>query len=322
MFSDPKILRVFVPSWLVVVALLAVTVSAVTRLPSADGQFWDIQDTSPWAQDSGGIATGGGANPFNGFGYLKLHVQRPDGATLVQNQYLHGFGLAHDGAERFDSITPIVTAASSIDRAIFAPKDTNYLRYVDSYTNVDDAPRVVSVAWGGAAGAYDDGGRLTVATTSNGDRRIDRADTLRHGDAERARRRRSDARTVGPRPVGPRARDERGRRLHHCRVGDMYGDPFAERLARLRPGARRLRVHVHREPGTDRRADDVRREGPERGLRSARRIPGSASRCAGGAEAHGAVRAGPASRFRRQDRRSRASPTWRGSSSARPTCAD
>ena len=51
---------------------------AVTRVPSADGQFWDIQDTSPWAQDSGGIATGGRANPFNGFGYLKLQVRRAD----------------------------------------------------------------------------------------------------------------------------------------------------------------------------------------------------------------------------------------------------
>ena len=45
---------------------------AVTRVNSADGQFWDIQDTSPWGQDSGGIATGGRAYPFNGFGYLKL----------------------------------------------------------------------------------------------------------------------------------------------------------------------------------------------------------------------------------------------------------
>ena len=40
--------------------LLLQPTSAVTRLSSADGQFWDIQDTSPWAQDSGGIATGGG----------------------------------------------------------------------------------------------------------------------------------------------------------------------------------------------------------------------------------------------------------------------
>ena len=67
---------------LIVAALIAAAcvahLSAVTRVPSADGQFWDIQDTSPWAQDSGGIATGGRANPFNGFGYLKVQVRRAD----------------------------------------------------------------------------------------------------------------------------------------------------------------------------------------------------------------------------------------------------
>src|SRR6185503_2227361 len=67
---------------------------AVTQLPSADGQYWDIQDTSAWAQDSGGIATGGHSNPFNGFGYLKLQVRRADGTIIVRNQYLKGFGLA------------------------------------------------------------------------------------------------------------------------------------------------------------------------------------------------------------------------------------
>ena len=53
----------------VVAAVVAVAhPAAVPRVPSVDGQFWDIQDTSVWAQDSGGIATGGRANPFNGFG--------------------------------------------------------------------------------------------------------------------------------------------------------------------------------------------------------------------------------------------------------------
>src|SRR6478672_6185992 len=93
-------------SLVIVSALLGIRVAAVTRLASADGQFWDIQDTSPWAQDSGGIATGGRANPFNGFGYLKIRVRSAGGATLVPQQYLTGFGLAYDGRERFDSITP------------------------------------------------------------------------------------------------------------------------------------------------------------------------------------------------------------------------
>jgi hypothetical protein len=164
----------------VVATIATIPAHAVTRLPSADGQYWDIQDTSPWAQDSGGIATGGRANPFNGFGYLKLEVRVGEGAgmTLERNVYLRGFGLAHDGAERLDSITPIFHSGVVIDRAIFAPKDTDYLRYVDSFSNVADRARTVRVAWGGAAGAFDDGGRVTVATTSNGDRTIDLTDSF------------------------------------------------------------------------------------------------------------------------------------------------
>ena len=90
----------------------------MTRVPSADGQFWDIQDTSPWAQDSGGIATGGRANPFNGFGYLKLQVRRADNSLLARNQYLKGFGLHHDGAGRFDSITPVLTEGILVARDV------------------------------------------------------------------------------------------------------------------------------------------------------------------------------------------------------------
>src|SRR5882757_3967447 len=101
--------------------------NAVTQVPSADGQYWDVQDTSAWSQDSGGIATGGRANPFNGFGYLKLRV-RAGGATLVAHQYLTGFGLAHDGGERVDSITPVLRGDVLVARALFAPLDADYLR--------------------------------------------------------------------------------------------------------------------------------------------------------------------------------------------------
>src|SRR3954469_19650751 len=100
------------------------TATAVTHVASADGQFWDVQDTSAWAQDSGGIATGGRSNPFNGFGYLKLQVRRADGALLIRNEYLHGFGLAFDGRERFDSITPLLVDDIIVAQEIFAPKDT------------------------------------------------------------------------------------------------------------------------------------------------------------------------------------------------------
>jgi amidase len=207
-------------------AALGLTPSAVTRLPSADGEFWDVQDTSPWAQDSGGIATGGRASPFNGFGYLKLQVRRPDGSLLVTNQYLRGFGLAHDGAERFDSITPVVAGGMVVARAIHAPRDADYLRYVDSFTNATDEPRTVDVAWGGAAGAYAEGGLVAVATTSNGDRHIDLSDgfvtVMQNATGV-------DDPIKGPSGHGPSAHVLGSATTAVLkRVGDMYADPFTD----------------------------------------------------------------------------------------------
>ena len=210
-----------------IVLLTALRLSAVTRLVSADGQFWDIQDTSSWGQDSGGIATGGHANPFNGFGYLKLRVRAGSGATLVANQYLTGFGLSHDGGERFDSIAPVLHGDIVVSRAIYAPKDSNYLRYVDSYTNTAKDDRVVDAAWGGAAGAFEDGGPVTVATTSNGDRRIDLADTF-VTVMQNAKRVADPMR--GPSGHGPSAHVLGSHAAGLLTgVGDMYADPFTDR---------------------------------------------------------------------------------------------
>src|SRR5436190_7241891 len=221
--------HVAVKRLLTVALFLLVTIGptgAVTRLPSADGQFWDIQDTSTWAQDSGGIATGGRANPFNGFGYLKIQVRTTGGTVLTPNLYVRGFGLAHDGGERFDSITPVFTSGIVVDRGIFAPKDTNYLRYVDSFTNTSTEARAISVAWGGAVGAFDDGGRAAVAVTSNGDRTIEPGDTFvtmmqnARGAAEPER---------GPSGHGPSAHVLGARTAGLLtRVGDMFADPFTD----------------------------------------------------------------------------------------------
>jgi amidase len=211
---------------LIVAAVTAAAVtqlSAVTRVPSADGQYWDIQDTSPWAQDSGGIATGGRANPFNGFGYLKLQVGRADKSLLVRNQYLRGFGLHHDGAGRFDSITPVMSEGVLIARGVTTSKDTHYLRYLDTFTNSTTEERIINVAWGGAAGAYDDGGRAAVAATSDGDRRIDRSDSYvvmmqnSAGSADPSQ---------GPSGHGPSAHVIGSRSGMLTAIGDMYGDPF------------------------------------------------------------------------------------------------
>ncbi len=199
--------------------------AAATPLPSADGQFWDIQDTSPWAQDSGGIATGGRANPFNGFGYLKLQVGRPGAPPTVRNLYLKGFGLAHDGAERLDAITPVLHDQVVVSRAIFAPKEASYLRYLDTFHNSSLEPRTVRVAWGGATGAFDDGGRVTVATTSSGDRRIDPGDSF--VTVMQNARRVADP-MQGPSGHGPSAHVLGSRSGVLTSVGDMFGDPFAD----------------------------------------------------------------------------------------------
>ena len=209
-----------------IVLALALRTTAVTRLTSADGQFWDIQDTSPWSQDSGGIATGGRANPFNGFGYLKLRV-RAAGTVLVPHQYLAGFGLAHDGAERLDSITPLIYGEVLVSRGIYAPKDANYLRYVDTYSNAAAADRLVDVAWGGAAGAFDDGGPVSVATSSNGNATIDLTDSF-VTVMQNATRTNDPMR--GPSGHGPSAHvlGTHAAGLLTA-VGDMYADPFARR---------------------------------------------------------------------------------------------
>jgi amidase len=203
------------------------TASAVTRVPSADGQFWDIQDTSAWAQDSGGIATGGRSNPFNGFGYLKLQVRRADDTLLNHNEYLRGFGLAFDGKERFDSITPLLVDGIVVAREIFAPKESTYIRYFDSFANVSDEERIVEVAWGGAAGAYEDGGKLAVATTANGDRQIDLADG--YVTVMQNARKVADPMT-GPSGHGPSAHVLGSKTAGVLTaVGDMYGNPFTHK---------------------------------------------------------------------------------------------
>jgi amidase len=141
----------------------------------------------------------------------------------VRNQYLKGFGLHHDGAGRFDSVTPVLTEGIVVARGLTTSKDTQYLRYLDTFTNSTTEERVVQVAWGGAAGAYDDGGRVAVATTSNGDRKIDPSDayvTVMQ-----------NANTVanpsqGPSGHGPSAHVLGSKAGVLTSVGDMYADPF------------------------------------------------------------------------------------------------
>jgi len=278
--------RVRLAGVVALVAMLTWRVGAVTRLPSADGQFWDIQDTSPWSQDSGGIATGGRANPFNGFGYLKMRVRQPGGATLVPSQYLTGFGLAHDG-ERFDTITPVLHGDVLVSRGLFAPADANYLRYVDSYTNASRDNRVIDVAWGGAAGAFEDGGPVTVAASSNGNRTIDLADTFvtvmqnaKHvADPEH-----------GPSGHGPSAHVLGSHAAGLLTsVGDMYADPFTNRWPGYDPAHIGYVFTLTVKPGETVALMTFVVKGLSEAYDPRGGFPNPAARCAGGAQVLPAV---------------------------------
>jgi Asp-tRNA(Asn)/Glu-tRNA(Gln) amidotransferase A subunit family amidase len=86
---------------------------------------------------------------------------------------------------------------------------------------------MVDVAWGGAAGAFEDGGRVTVATSSNGDRTIDLTDAF-VTVMQNAKRAADPMR--GPSGHGPSAHVLGSNASGVLTaVGDMYADPFTSR---------------------------------------------------------------------------------------------
>ena len=206
------------------VLVVAAPAAATTALPTKSGEAWDIQDTSAWATDSGAVATGGPSFPFNGFGYLKVRVLGAQGQVLVPTTPLRGFGLAHDGGERFFSVTPVMAGRVAVARGIFAPRATDTLRYFDAFTSFAAEPVTVEVAWGGACGAYEEGGRVAVAATGNGNRTLE-ADDAFVTVMQNARAVADPAQ--GPSGHGPSAH-VLGSPLSRALVGfgDMYADPF------------------------------------------------------------------------------------------------
>src|SRR5689334_14455060 len=170
--------------------------------------------------------------PFNGFGYLKLQVRGPSSRLFAANRYLTRFGLAADGAGHFDAITPVVAADIVVSRAIFAPPASDYLRYVDTFMNASDEERIVEAAWGGAVGAYEEGGLAAVATTSSGDRQVDAADTF--ATLMQNVRRVADP-MRGPSGHGPSAHVLGTARGVFVRAGDMYANPFEDRYPGFDP---------------------------------------------------------------------------------------
>ena len=164
--------------------------------------------------------------------------------------------------------------------------------------------RAVDVAWGGAAGAFEDGGPVTVAATSDGDRTIDPADTF-VTVMQNAQRVADPMR--GPSGHGPSAHvlGSHAPGLLTA-VGDMYADPFTEPWPGYDPAHIGYVFTLTVKPGQTAVADDLRRQGTERGLRSARRLPDPAARRAGRRRSTRRRTPGRAEDSRRRDPRSRA----------------
>ena len=97
-----------------------------------------------------------------------------------------GFGLHHDGAGRFDSITPVLDRGHPrVARGVRRRKTRSTCATSTPSPTPRAKTRTVQVAWGGAAGAYEDGGQAAVAATverRSADRPVGQ---LRHRDAER-----------------------------------------------------------------------------------------------------------------------------------------
>ncbi len=168
-------IRVFV-----LLILLVITTSSfgagATDPRASNGEAWDVQRGENGDRDSGAIASGGASYPFDGFGYLKLRIPDTSDAMLAHGRYLEGFGLVPDGDRRFDSLTPLYLGGVVASRALYAPDDEDYLRYVDSFTNTLGSAITLEVVYGGAIGAYADGGYPAIAATSDGDRKLEIGD--------------------------------------------------------------------------------------------------------------------------------------------------
>ena len=161
--------------------------SADTVVLSDNGNEWDVQDST--GDDDGGI-NDGSDDAFDDWGMIRV-VVADDGGVLVDSQMeLEGFGLTYDATTRtFNTTTPIVIDDGANDllevsRTLWIPEGTDYVRYVDDFTNLTGETLTVTTFWGGDLGSDSS---TEVASTSTGDKDLTAADTwavTREGDAD------------------------------------------------------------------------------------------------------------------------------------------
>lgn len=146
---------------------------------SANKNPWDVYDAKLDLDndpiDSGSVDDGG-QDAFDGFGYLRLAIFNAGGSLLFDTvgDPVVGFGLTYAPGHRWDTTAVVLVNSIQVSRSLYAPANTNWLRYTDTFTNVSGASRTVWVGWGGNLGS--DGSTVT-AGTSSGDGLVTPADT-------------------------------------------------------------------------------------------------------------------------------------------------
>ncbi len=141
----------------------------------ANGGNWDVNDveqTTFTPKDTGSIVDGF-RDAYDRWGHLHLRVMDTSNNIIGTSGILNGFALTHDGNRSWNTLTPVVSNEISVNRTLFAPSGTNYMRYLDSFTNTASTALRVIVAWGGDLGSDS---RTTVVATSSGDLNLSTAD--------------------------------------------------------------------------------------------------------------------------------------------------
>ena len=147
----------------------AVAPASAATIESASGNDWDVNE-------SDGSIGDGGQDTFDGWGDLAVRVAAADGTVVVSEQELSGFAMTvDDSGRRLETTTPVEVNDTElfVSRSIWAPADTDYIRYIDTFENRSGALLQVSAGWGGNLGSDSD---TTVVTTEDGDRVYTAAD--------------------------------------------------------------------------------------------------------------------------------------------------
>jgi hypothetical protein len=143
-------------------------------ITSANGNVWDVADNryGLWNSNDDGSIGDGGQDAFDGWGELRVLVADAS-QTELANQQVNSLNMVYGGNRTWVSQNGQVVEGVRIKRELLAPNHADYVRYVDRFTNEDNAVRHVSVAWGGDLGSDS---YTTLAATSSGDVIFDTAD--------------------------------------------------------------------------------------------------------------------------------------------------